>query len=169
MSESTEAKTIRNFTNHLTNPYFITQLSIFYNNSFDSKNAINDKPTVTNIVRRSFPNQCFLYRLCLTNTEASNLNDLTKSYSPDYPIEMAYHTLFTNQKIDIEKLVKRLKKKLGKDIRVKQQMIGDWKKTKYIAAVRKGKPHNLQEHFLTDKPVRRFTLIGKNMLNPTTN
>jgi len=161
MTESSKEKTVRNFINLLDNPYFEVQITIFYNNYYDKDLALEHKPIITKKLKTLFPEQCFLYRLCLFNTEAKNLDDLSQQDELSGEFEMPYHTFFTNKKISLERLSDRLTKHLDCSVRIKQQSFGKLRKIKYTSAVKKGKPFNLQGYFSTDKQLRRYEVIGK--------
>ena len=164
MSETSEDKTIRNFTTLLDQPYFGVQISILYPYSYDSKKAADHKPIITERIRKAFPNQCFLYRLCLFEVDIKNLEDLKDRESGNQQHTTAYHTLFTNEKVSLEKIKASIEKHCGCEVRVKQQVFGNLKKSRYISAVKKGKPYDLRTHFNSNRPIRRYAVIGEKHL-----
>lgn len=164
MSESTEERTKRKFIAHYNNDYFTTQISIFYLHSLDGTKALLHKPVITQLIRRNHSEQCFLYRLCLTTTDAKNLDDLKDTQPPHSKILMCYHTLFTNEKINEKKLKRTLEKHLKCSIKIKQQYISELKKMKYVSAVKKGEPHDLKGYFNTSANIHRITTINSKLL-----
>jgi hypothetical protein len=167
VSETSEDKTKRSFITLYNNNYFTTQISIFYLQSTDGIKAQVHKPVITQLVRRIYSEQCFLYRLCLTTTDTKNLDDLKDTQPPNSKMLMSYHTLFTNEKINSDKLKKALEKHLNCTIRIKQQYIGELKKMKYISAVKKGEPHDLKSYFNSSKNIHRIATINAKKLPNT--
>jgi hypothetical protein len=161
MSESSQQKTTRKFVTLLSNNYFRVQISIFYRKLNDSLSALEHKPIITDQLRRAFPNQCFLYRLCLFNVNTKNLDDMKTTEDIQDEVKMPYHTVFTHAKVSIDRIEKILRKHIGNEIFAKQRFFVETKKEQYISVVKKGKPYDLHNQFNSKKPIQRYSIIGE--------
>lgn len=166
MSETSEEKTKRRFITNYNNDYFTTQISIFYLHSYDGLKALKHKLTVTNLVRRTYPEQCFLYRLCLTTTDTKHLDDLRDTQPSQGEVLMGYHTFFTNNKIDSERLTRALNKRLDGSVRVTQRLLSGRKKLFYTSSFKKGELHDLHSYFGITGQIKRLSTLNKKHLPP---
>ena len=162
MSETSEAKSTRLFIKQLSNPIWSYQISVFYEKYTDSLEAVNDKSIITDLLPRMFPDQPFLYRLCLNESASSSLfTDTREDASFEDIVVAPYHTIFTNQVTDIKKYQERLSSRLNRQIWLKRRLFSPLAKHRYISSLKRGSPHDLNSFFKSDVPVKRTAMIGK--------
>lgn len=162
MSESSEDKTVRKFTKHLQRDVWCYQISIFYKHYSDHSRALLDRKAIVDVIRKGFPRQPFLYRLCLIEAEPEVFDDIKNDCRFGQKLTMAFHTLFTDRIVEIKELEEKLTQKLKTPIRCKRRKFDDLKKYRYLESLNKGEPHNLKQFFNSD--ARRWSIIGRKNL-----
>lgn len=122
-------------------------------------NAAEDGKALRKLLARNFE-QPFLWRLCL--------DKLSKDYTTvgPRPPSVVYHNFFTDRKLDRDKLKQKV---LGNNrmpaLKVLSQQVTDDKISKYIQAVMKQRPHDLNK-VLGNKKINRFSMLNSNLATP---
>jgi len=160
MSESSLEKTKRKYSRILLDHSWHHQISIFYKEYSDCEFALIHKPKITRYLMQKYPQHAFLYRLQLKNTEKRMFNDL----SPQGKIEAPYHTIHSSKKIRRESLLEGLTEALKVDFKLLTRPAHRAKVEKASATIKGTAPHNLERYFGTNKPIRRYSVIGKENL-----
>ena len=161
MTETSSDKTTRKLISLLREPVWCYQISIFYNNYSDCIHAHNHMQVIKDQLPRSLPEQSFIYRLCLTCTEATHFDDIKDKAEFGDKVEAAYHTMFTIDKTPPGQLQDDMSRRLGLDVRVKTMVFDELRRIKYLAALKKNDLHDLKRFFKSDRQIRRYALIGK--------
>lgn len=143
MSETAEQRSKRRFNEYLDLKIWTHQYSFFYQCSEDARAcALSDSAKFKEKLRRTkaLKSQPFLYRLCLYRGNA-------------------FHTIFTNEAIEVGLLETIICKASGAEFKVVGREIPEWKIKKYRCSVSKNPPHNLKG-FFGDKKINRIALLN---------
>lgn len=153
MPETPEDRSKRVFLNHLDNSAWSYQISFFFNNYSDCKNALEHFQSIRSRLARSFKKNPFLWRLCLKKVNADLFEDLDGS-TPR--VTAPYMTLITDKKISVNEVEPALSAVLAElDLKILYRSFPKYKQESYRRAVSNQKPHKLNE-FFNGKKVNRF-------------
>lgn len=158
MSETSEERSKREFCRYLRDYHWETQVSFFYNNQAESDKAIENAVDLKRYIKRQYNRAGILWRINLKtiNPKKVGIND-AEGKSLTLPI----HIFYLSQPIKKLILPPAFHVRFEDNLRYKKRTLTRSKIESTISAIKKQKPHNLEEHFKKDK-VNRFGLLNKN-------
>ena len=164
MTETVTEKTKRIFTTHLLSHEWSHQLSIFYTEYTGSLGAIEDSKIIRKALVKNYPNQSFLWRLCLKRKLSNEILNAPVEYKY---ITMPYQMLFTNHKLSTEEFSDLMEREIGSnELYIKKRKIARDKVERYARSVKKEAPHNLHKVFPEYQKINRFSFINKAKATP---
>ncbi len=159
MTETAEKKTKRKYLELFRTNEWTHQTTIFYKSLETSKQAANHSAKLKKNLSRAFK-FTMLHRIQLKgNTDTNLLDDVKdKKY-----VTTAYHTFFSLEPFDKNRLEKIAVKALDSDVNIKSRKLEQHKRESIAESIQKQNPHNLNRFFKESnmKKIHRFSLLNK--------
>ncbi|MET0015019.1 MAG: hypothetical protein ABW088_15310 [Sedimenticola sp.] len=156
MSESSEDRTKRKYINYLHSCEWKYQYSIFYKSIAASKEAVNHAHKLKRNFSRTFKNP-LLHRLQLRGGLDPKIFD---DGVPGKRVIAAYHSFFSTDKLDREKLEDIAGRVVDGQIKVNYRSLRPEKLARIESAIKNQKPHDLIT-FFGKSNIQRISLLNK--------
>lgn len=155
MSESSEAKSKRNYLHLLQDYQWGYQHSLFYDDLHESTALLGDMVKFKQVLRRLCPDQPFLIRIQLLTRKTT--------HNPDGGLQ-AYLVIITTD--NAYKLIKdAAEKAMSAQCNVISKSLSPEKIARQASAIKIQRPHDLERFFVKEK-INRFTVLNRSRLMP---